>query len=530
MRWGEIILLWVAGLWTVLVSIVLLLAGFVGEQVSSSYLVWLVLASLPVWITCGLFWATFYARRRRNVGFNSPDKNTTTPENELMDGQVISMPAIKDCALAIKSKATSPPWWFDAEVMAAQFLPDEIENFVTDKATLKTIRQVIFRIIQNIKSADTNTKRELRHLLQKFHDDLRLAARSGVKDADKLAFDDHLKKTYFVNELEQLVEGATFLLGDVKMFRPLKFKWDCEDRFSWHTWEWEKELMRETFEKKTLERFLDHFRRMDGKAIQVRLNNAGYLPVSEAMASGSVAELLDRYRSTLHHTTWDMIEAILVYPVIIILLFGLPVIAILGGLMYLSYLGNTPTRQWVLLPSIETLLASFPSILDAPWKITTIKTLILVAIAFAALLLLGAFEQATPWKKLLVWLYPHQCRFCYQRFKKEEVVKNCCLSSPPTRTWNLQHRLTSGAYLWKYALLFALLPAAVVIYFVPGSWGFFLACGWFAWFCYALWKDAKREATCIQCGVRADYFRPPGEILCSRCYAKMDAEEPASEA
>lgn len=509
---------------------VLILGALSSEQVGSSYLVWLVLASLPVWIICGLLWATFYARTRHNVVANSPDKNTTTPEKELSDSRVISMPAIKDCALAIKSKATSPPWWFDAEVMAAQFLPDEIENFATDKATLKTIRQVIFRIIQNIKSPDTNTKQKLRHLLQKFHDDLRLAARSGVKDADKLAFDDHLKKTYFVNELEQLVEGATFLLGDVKMFRPLKFKWDCEDRISWRTPEWEKELMRETFEKKTLERFLDHFRRMDGKAIQVRLNNAGYLPVSEAMESGSVAELLDRFQHrSIPQRAWDACSSGLIIAFLFGFLgiLGIGIVAGVGGLwMYLVHLLDTPRAQWELVPSIEKLFAPFPSLVDATWKVGAIKGAVIIGLG---LLVIGLLENWLPVSKLLVWLYPHQCKYCYQRFRSELDSKNCCLSSEPTRTWNRQHRLTTKADWWKYALLLALLPLAFTIYFDPGRWGFFLAWGWFAYIYYALWKAAQREASCVKCGVRADYFREPADILCSRCYARAQPAEQAQE-
>jgi len=57
MKKGEVVLLWVVGLWTV--SISLSLAGARG----SDKLVTLLLASLPVWVVCGLVWVTFIRQR-----------------------------------------------------------------------------------------------------------------------------------------------------------------------------------------------------------------------------------------------------------------------------------------------------------------------------------------------------------------------------------------------------------------------------------------------------------------------------------
>jgi hypothetical protein len=65
MTLGEIVLLWVAGLWTVLVSLALLFSGFINGQITSAYFLWLVFASLPVWIFCSLIWATIYFRSRK---------------------------------------------------------------------------------------------------------------------------------------------------------------------------------------------------------------------------------------------------------------------------------------------------------------------------------------------------------------------------------------------------------------------------------------------------------------------------------
>lgn len=63
MKWGEKLLLWVAGLWTLLLSLYLLLVSL---NVTSGDLIWLFVASLPVWIICGLIWVTFYGSSRRS--------------------------------------------------------------------------------------------------------------------------------------------------------------------------------------------------------------------------------------------------------------------------------------------------------------------------------------------------------------------------------------------------------------------------------------------------------------------------------
>jgi len=81
MKLGEIILLWVAGLWTSLLSLF-----------TASDLKWLIVASLPVWIICGLIWVTIYKLEDRresqkplwqwwrkafpNSGMGSPDRRS----------------------------------------------------------------------------------------------------------------------------------------------------------------------------------------------------------------------------------------------------------------------------------------------------------------------------------------------------------------------------------------------------------------------------------------------------------------------
>ena len=77
MKWG-VIILWVAGLWTVLICLALLLGGFINEHITSAYFLWLVLASLPVWIFCGLIWATIYCRSRKK---SLSDCDETLPGN-----------------------------------------------------------------------------------------------------------------------------------------------------------------------------------------------------------------------------------------------------------------------------------------------------------------------------------------------------------------------------------------------------------------------------------------------------------------
>jgi hypothetical protein len=68
MKRGQIILLWVGGLWTVLVTVGSILdLVTIGSIVDndppayvSYYIKVIVLLSLPVWIVCGLIWVTKY--------------------------------------------------------------------------------------------------------------------------------------------------------------------------------------------------------------------------------------------------------------------------------------------------------------------------------------------------------------------------------------------------------------------------------------------------------------------------------------
>ena len=72
MKWGEIILLWVAGLWTVFVLLgldldiknPLIVDPRLFASVSEGTWVPLIDKSLPIWIICGLLWVTIYKRKK----------------------------------------------------------------------------------------------------------------------------------------------------------------------------------------------------------------------------------------------------------------------------------------------------------------------------------------------------------------------------------------------------------------------------------------------------------------------------------
>jgi hypothetical protein len=72
MKRGQIILLWIGGLWTVFVIVgsvldVVTIGSIVDydpQAYLSYYIKVIVLLSLPVWIVCGLVWVTKYRTRR----------------------------------------------------------------------------------------------------------------------------------------------------------------------------------------------------------------------------------------------------------------------------------------------------------------------------------------------------------------------------------------------------------------------------------------------------------------------------------
>ena len=67
MKRGQIILSWIAGLWTVFVIILGIAAG-TEKEVSYFLAICLValLFSLPVWIVCGLLWITIYHKEKKS--------------------------------------------------------------------------------------------------------------------------------------------------------------------------------------------------------------------------------------------------------------------------------------------------------------------------------------------------------------------------------------------------------------------------------------------------------------------------------
>ena len=147
---------------------------------------------------------------------------------------------------------------------------------------------------------------------------------------------------------------------------------------------------------------------------------------------------------------------------------------------------------------------------------------LIIAVLGSTFLFAEALCQAVL-SKSYGWFLPKQCTYCKARYKTLETATNCCLTNVPKRIWTRSHKPTSDGDLWKYAIvLFGLSVAAVA--FSPSILNFFLAASVSGFIYYSLWKSAKREATCMECGVLADYFRSP-KILCSRCYAKLDYEE-----
>lgn len=76
LKLGEVILLWAGGLWTVLVIIVAFFAWAVSSDGKPSHYLFGTFAfSLPIWIICGLIWATIHGRARKNPQFTSVKTN-----------------------------------------------------------------------------------------------------------------------------------------------------------------------------------------------------------------------------------------------------------------------------------------------------------------------------------------------------------------------------------------------------------------------------------------------------------------------
>jgi len=525
MRWGEIILLWIAGLWTLLVSVVLIFGGLASEQVSCSYLVWLVLASLPAWIICGLVWVTAYGRNRRRVLSAPPNKNQSSIE-ESSASLIIPLHEIKDLAQHVVSDQGTTRVWPNADFLKTVCTLDEIQKFATNAATLQQIRAVVCRLLEKVKTADASTEHIAKTVINDFYKDMKSAEQAGVTGAVNFTFDKQVIRTYFVRVFSDIIEQSAFVRDGVKMLRPLAAHSGLlgkisEYGYSWRSVEWEIELLRNTIELKTQKKFLEHFEQMNRKAIHVRLSTVGYLPMSEATEGLSVAELLDRYQSrSLSKRVWKEFSDGLTVGVGFgfLALLGIGFVVAIGSLwMYLEYLLKTPRAQWALLPSVETLFARFPSLVDAPWKVSWIKWGFVIGLP---MLIIGLFEDRGwhPINNLRDWLYPHQCKYCRQRVRKEVDSTNCCLSSEPTRKWKRQHRMTSNNELFSYGTLI-LLVAGALIYFL--EWNYFITLGLAAWVVYGLWRAQHLPmATCTKCGVIADHYSEPSDVLCSRCYAR----------
>src|SRR5262245_9876771 len=103
MKWGQIILLWMAGLWTVLVSLLVMILGALNNGITSQSLLWLVLASVPVWIICALIWATIYGRSSRN---SMPKANSAKAKAKDEENSVVPLREVADMAKAVLDHET----------------------------------------------------------------------------------------------------------------------------------------------------------------------------------------------------------------------------------------------------------------------------------------------------------------------------------------------------------------------------------------------------------------------------------------
>jgi hypothetical protein len=525
MRWREITLIWIAGLWPILVALFLIFSSLTGDNVNRSYFVWLVLASLPVWVLCGLVWVTVHGRAEPTAKKHSPNKPATA-------SLVIPLHDVRQVARHVTSGQGTSRGWHIADFLRTVCTQEEIERFANDTATAQHIGTVVSRLFEQLSSPDTSTEREARVLLGNFYDDMKLAEKAGFANAVKLAFEPAIVRSYFDTVIHSILERATFFRGDVKMLRPLVVYRNVGDRFDWHIPHWEKELLQEVIGQKGIKRFLDHFSRMDRKAVHVRLDSAGYLPIYKVMKTRSVAEWLDHYRYlSLSQRLGDACSSGLMITVLLgffgVLLVGMTM-EMAGLSMYLPYLFDTPWAPAELMRSLEQPLSRFLAAVDG-LQITASKMIIVVGMGVIAA---GVIEQlGGPWRKLLDWLYPHECRYCCQRFRNADGAANCCLNSAPTKTWTRQHKVTSRTDMWTYAAFFAVLLIGVKLVFemYTPTWQFFesMAYGgiFVFWGCtyYAVWKSARKQANCMGCGLKADYYSDSSDVLCSRCYAQTQA-------
>jgi hypothetical protein len=526
MKWDEITLIWIAGLWPILVALFLIFSSLPGDNVNHSYFVWLVLASLPVWLLCGLVWVTVHGRAEPTAKKHSPNKPATA-------SLVIPLHDVRQVARHVTSGQGTSRGWHIADFLKTVCTQEEIERFANDTANAQHIGTVVSRLFKQLSSPDTSTEREARVLLGNFYDDMKLAEKAGFANAVKLVFETAIVRSYFDTVIHSILERATFFRGDVKMLRPLVVYRNLGDRFNRHIPHWEKELLQEVIGQKAIKRFLEHFSRMDRKAVHVRLDSAGYLPIYKVMKTRSVAELLDHCRYlSLSQRLGDACSSGLMITVLLgffgVLLFGMTM-EMAGLSMYSPYLFDTPWAPAELMRSLEKPLSRFLAAVDGLWNITAARMIIVVGIGVVAA---GVIERLIgPWRKLFDWLYPHECRYCCQRFRSADGAANCCLSNAPTKTWTRQHKVTSRTDMWTYAAFFALLLIGVRLVFemyVP-TWQFLesMAYGGILvfWGCtyYVVWKDARKQANCMGCGLKADYYSGSSDVLCSRCYAQTQA-------
>ena len=510
MKWGQIILLWMAGLWTVLVSLLVMIVSVLSGGITSQSLLWLVVASVPVWIICGLIWATIYGRSSRG---STPKLNTdrTMRDNESQqENSVVPLREVADMAKAVLDHETEsvigfvrlPDNWVD--IVNAHISVDELEKLASAKATFDEIQRLTFKIVDNLRTADSSVNETLKYVLNRFFVD---AESSGIKDAKKLVFNEITRRTYILIELEKMIEKASFFKGDARMFRLDNFL---------HAFQWayhpctSDQALRHSLDYETQERIEHHF----GKLNRYVLSDLGYLPFAKVTEAGSLSNIIDPTAKA---------------PLTLRIERALPIVMGVLSIAYLIYLSMRPWSEWGQLPTLHELFRSIPFLADE-WKITGWTWIIFFGLGILAL---GAWEEyGEKWvAKYEKWL-PECCWYCGQHYKTREAADQCCLSSPPTSWWTWNHKLMTRQDLWKHGSI--VLVALVAFFTIPQNFSLFLLLGCvfggsFGIFSFVIYKVYKRQEPCSRCDFRASCITAAGDVLCTRCNAQRENAERRTE-
>src|SRR5262249_23399442 len=356
---------------------------------TSQSLLWLFLLSVPVWIICALIWATIYSRPSRN---STPKGNSAKAKAKDEENSVVPLREVAAMAKAVLDQETEsvigfrllPDNWPD--VVKAHISVEELEKLASSGATQQEIQRLTFKIVNNLKTADSAENKILKYLLGKVLDD---AASSGIKNAKNLVFNEITRRNYILTVLEKLIEGASFFKGDTRMFRLDNFLFNFR---SAHQSLAPDEAFRHSLDYETQERIEHHFRKLK----RYVLSDLRYLPFSKVTEAGSLSKIIDPTTKT---------------PLALRIERTLPIVMGVLSIAYLIYLSMRPWSEWGQLPTLHELFRSIPFLADE-WKITGWTWIIFF---WLGILALGAWEEyGEKWvAKYEKWL-PECCCYCGQ--------------------------------------------------------------------------------------------------------------------